>query len=124
MQMNLKDYLGNNFYFKRWIDPVLVLPPDLIPKVNKKQKRAMVEAEAWILKYGSTILYLKGLIRKDEFVYMEENHVFVNTIIKPTMQELIDIAKICGEEQFQTVIKMTSHKKIIEYLRQYYCIIK
>ncbi len=124
MLMNLKDYLGNNFYFKRWIDPVLVLPPDLIPKVNKKQKRAMKEAESWVLKYGSTILYLKGLIRKDEFVYMEENHVFVNTIIKPTMQELIDIAKICGEEQFQTVIKMTSHKKIVEYLRQYYCIIK
>jgi hypothetical protein len=122
--MNLKDYLGKNFYFKRWIDPVLVLPPDLIPKVNKKQKKAMKEAEAWILKYGSTILYLKGLIRKDEFVYMEENHVFVNTIIKPTRQELIDIAKICGEEQFQTVIKMTSHKKIVEYLRQYYCIIK
>lgn len=124
MRMNLKDYLGNNFYFKRWIDPVLVLPPDLIPKVNKKQKRAMREAEAWVLKYGSTILYLKGLIRKDEFVYMEENHVFVNTIIKPTMQELIDIAKICGEEQFQTVIKMTSHKKIVEYLRPFYCIIK
>jgi len=122
--MNLKDYLGNNFYFKRWIDPVLVLPPDLIPKVNKKQKRAMREAEAWVLKYGSTILYLKGLIRKDEFVYMEENHVFVNTIIKPTMQELIDIAKICGDEQFQTVIKMTSHKKIVEYLRPFYCIIK
>lgn len=124
MRMNLKDYLGNNFYFKRWIDPVLVLPPDLIPKVNKKQKRAMREAEAWVLKYGSTILYLKGLIRKDEFVYMEENHVFVNTIIKPTMQELIDIAKICGDEQFQTVIKMTSHKKIVEYLRPFYCIIK
>jgi len=122
--MNLKDYLGNNFYFKRWIDPVLVLPPDLIPKVNKKQKRAMREAEAWVLKYGSTILYLKGLIRKDEFVYMEENHVFVNTIIKPTMQELIDIAKICGDEEFQTVIKMTSHKKIVEYLRPFYCIIK
>jgi hypothetical protein len=103
---------------------VLILPPDLIPKVNKKQKRAMKEAEAWVLKYGSTILYLKGLIRKDEFVYMEENHVFVNTIIKPTMQELIDIAKICGEEQFQTVIKMTSHKKIVEYLRPFYCIIK
>jgi hypothetical protein len=101
-----------------------VLPPDLIPKINKKQKKALREAEEWVLKYGSIILYLKGLIRKDEFVYMEENHVFVNTIIKPTMQELIDISKICGEEQFQTVIKMTSHKKIVEYLQKYYCIIK
>ena len=122
--MNLKDYLGKNFYFKRLVDPVLVLPPDLIPKINKKQKKALREAEEWVLKYGSMILYLKGLIRKDEFVYMEENHVFVNTIIKPTMQELIDISKICGEEQFQTVIKMTSHKKIVEYLQKYYCIIK
>lgn len=122
--MNLKDYLGKNFYFKRLVDPVLVLPPDLIPKINKKQKKALREAEEWILKYGSMILYLKGLIRKDEFVYMEENHVFVNTIIKPTMQELIDISKICGEEQYQTVIKMTSHKKIVEYLQNYYCIIK
>lgn len=122
--MNLKDYLGKNFYFKRLVDPVLVLPPDLIPKINKKQKKALREAEEWVLKYGSIILYLKGLIRKDEFVYMEENHVFVNTIIKPTMQELIDISKICGEEQFQTVIKMTSHKKIVEYLQKYYCIIK
>jgi hypothetical protein len=122
--MNLKDYLGSNFYFKRWVDPVLILPPDLIPKVNKKQKRALKEAEEWVLKYGNIILYLKGLIRKDEFVYMEDNHVYVNTLIKPSMQELIDIAKICGEDQFQAVIKMNSHKKIVQYLQQFYCMIK
>ncbi len=124
MLMNLKESLGKNFYFKRLVDPYLVLPPDLIPKVNKKQKKALAEADLWVNKYGTMLLYLKGLIRKDEFVYMEGEHIFVNTIIRPTMQELIDISKICGEEHFKAVIKMTSHKKIVEYLQSYYCILK
>lgn len=122
--MTLKEHLGKNFYFKRLVDLDLVLPPDLIPKVYKKQPEALVEAEQWIDKYGMLILYLKGLIRKDEYVYMENGQVFVNTIVKPNMQELKDIAKICGETQYREVIKMTSHKKIVEYLQDFYCILK
>lgn len=122
--MNLKEKLGETFYFKRMVSNVeWVLPRDLVQKVNLKEPQALTEAQEWVSKYGLIILFARGLIRGDEYVYFEDGNVFVNTINLPSLGEVHQIARLYGENHLVAVKKIRGLKKKIFYLKNLHCII-
>lgn len=74
----------------RKVNPVSVVPPDILHQFLRKDPDAITEAKTWVDSYGLTILFSRGKVKGSEKVWVtDEGEIFLNEEDhNPSLKEL------------------------------------